>query len=489
MAGYELLSVADMYSADAAAAASGIPSLSLMEAAGTAVARVIRQRWTPRRVAVLCGPGNNGGDGYVVARLLAARGWPVRVYALGDPTALRGDAAVNAARWRGPTGPLTPASLDGDPLVVDALFGAGLTRPVDGVAAAVIDEINRRELECVGVDVPSGVDGDSGAVQGTAPRCRATVTFFRAKPGHALLPGRDLAGVVVVADIGIPVSVLGSITPRTFLNAPALWLDCFPWPRAQANKYARGHGLVVGGETMTGAARLAAEAARRVGSGLVTIAADSRAHAIYAGGQPGTIVANIESAASFADLIADPRINALLIGPGAGTDQRTRERVQQILALRRSTVLDADALTVFRDDPAALFTAIDSACVLTPHEGEFARIFNLTGDRLTRARRAAAASGAVVLLKGSDTVIAAPDGRATINTGAPPELATAGSGDVLAGIILGLSAQGLPAFEAACAGAYIHARSAVRFGRGLIAEDLVDAIPWVLDTLHAKGID
>jgi yjeF C-terminal region, hydroxyethylthiazole kinase-related/yjeF N-terminal region len=486
MSSCELLSVEEMYRADAAAAAAGVPSLALMEAAGHAVVRVVRQRWKPRRLVILCGPGNNGGDGYVAARLLAARGWPVRVYALGDPAALRGDAAVNAGRWRGKVHPLAISSLDGDPLIVDALFGAGLTRPLDGVAAAVIEGINRRTLDCVGVDVPSGVDGNTGEVKGTAPRCRATVTFFRAKPGHLLLPGRDLAGDLTIADIGIPDTVLGPIAPQTWVNQPALWIDRFPWPGSSGNKYTRGHAVVVGGDAMTGAAQLAAEAARRVGAGLVTIAADAGAYAVYAGGKPGTIVARVDDDDSFTDLIADRRRNAVLIGPGAGASERTRRRVLEILALGRTTILDADALTVFRGDPGALFGAITGPAVLTPHDGEFARIFDPAGDRLIRARRAAAASGAVVLLKGSDTVIAAPDGRAAINANAPPDLATAGSGDVLAGTILGLAAQGLPAFEAACAAAFIHARGAAVVGRGLIAEDVIEAIPAVLTGLHAQ---
>ncbi len=485
MAGrHALLFVEEMYRADAAAAAAGVPSLSLMEAAGAAVARAVRSRGTPRRVAVLCGPGNNGGDGYVVARLLAARGWPVGVFALGDPATLRGDAAVNAGRWRGPVKPLAVSCLDDAPLVVDALFGAGLTRPIDGVAAEVIDAINQRRLDCIGVDVPSGVDGNTGAVRGTAPRCRTTVTFFRAKPGHLLLPGRDLVGELIVADIGIPEAVLGSIAPMAFANEPAAWLDCFPWPGAGGNKYSRGHALVIGGDAMTGAARLAAAAARRVGSGLVTIAADAAAFAIYASDQPGTIVANLAGAEAFGELIADARKNAILIGPGAGVDARTRDRVLAILAQRRTTVLDADALTVFRDDPATLFQAIDGPCILTPHDGEFARLFCNAGDKITRTRAAAVASGAVVLLKGSDTVVAAPDGRVAINTAAPPELATAGSGDVLAGIILGLAAQGLAAFEAACAGAYIHGRGGSMVGCGLIAEDIIAAVPAVLGELR-----
>jgi hydroxyethylthiazole kinase-like uncharacterized protein yjeF len=479
-----LLTVEEMYRADAAAVAAGVASLSLMEAAGRAIAREIRRRWRPRPTAVLCGPGNNGGDGFVVARVLSAEGWPVRVGLLGAREALRGDAAVNAARWRGPVRALDRALVDGEPLVVDALFGAGLARPLDGIAAELIGEINRRGLDCVGVDVPSGVHGDTGAVLGAATRCRLTVTFFRAKPGHLLLPGRELAGELVVVDIGIPERVLQQIAPRTFANGPALWRDRLPRPGASSNKYTRGHAVVLAGAEMAGAARLAADAARRIGAGLVTVAARPDSRATIVAGSPGTIVAGIAADGDFRDLIADPRRNAVLIGPGAGVSRETRARVLEALRLGKACVLDADALTVFRDDSAALFGAISAPCVLTPHEGEFARLFDDEGDKLGRARRAAAASGAVVLLKGADSVIAAGSGHAAINVGAPADLATAGSGDVLSGMVLGLLAQAMPPFEAACAAAWMHGRSAARFGPGLIAEDIIDGLPAVVAGLR-----
>jgi len=480
-----LLSVNEMYRADAAAAAAGVPSLSLMEAAGRAVAAAIRRRFRPRPVTVLCGPGNNGGDGFVVARLLQAEGWPVRLGLLGDRDRLRGDAAANAARWQGAVRPLDdPALLCREPLVVDALFGAGLARALDGAAAAVLQETLRRGLDVVAVDVPSGVHGDTGAVLCTAPRCRLTVTFFRAKPGHLLLPGKALCGEVVVADIGIPEHVLDAIAPATFVDVPALWVQGLPRPGAEGNKFGRGHALVSAGAVMTGAARLAAQAARRIGAGLVTVAAHPDSLAVVAGGSPGTIVAPVADDEAYAALLADARLNAMLVGPGAGVHPGTRRRVLAALGTGRACVLDADALTVFRDDPAELFTAIAGPCVLTPHEGEFARLFRDDGDKLSRARRAAAQSGAVVLLKGADTVIAAPDGRAAINTGAPPELATAGSGDVLAGMVLGLLAQGMPAFEAACAAAWLHGACAEPAPAGLIAEDLAEALPSVLHSLR-----
>jgi NAD(P)H-hydrate epimerase len=432
---------------------------------------------------VLCGPGNNGGDGFVATRLLRQSGWPVRLGLLGELGALRGDAAAMAERWSGGIAPLDLRLLDGDPLVVDALFGSGLARAVEGMAAQLIDEINRRHLDCLAVDVPSGLNGDDGQIQGVAPRCRATVTFFTAKPGHWLLPGRELCGELDIADIGIPPVVLDGIRPQAFHNDPGLWLRHWPRPGADSHKYRRGHALVLGGP-MTGAGRLAAEAARRIGAGLVTIACAPDDRLIYASGRPGSIIAPLDSGRDYARLVAEPRYTALLLGPGAGCSGQTRAAVEAALATGKPAVVDADGLSVFADAPEALFAAIAGPCVLTPHEGEFRRIFAVHGSKLARARQASRQSGAVVLLKGADTVVAAPDGRACINTNAPPDLATAGSGDVLAGLIAGLLAQGLPAFEAAAAACWSHGRAAARFGAGLIAEDLIDGLPAVLADLQ-----
>ena len=482
-----LLSVEEMARADAAAIAGGVPGLDLMENAGTAIADEIRRRWQPRPVVVLCGPGNNGGDGFVAARLLAAAGWPVTVALLGSRDALKGDAAANAGRWTGEAAPVDRAVLDGCGLVVDALFGAGLARPLEGAARAVVEAIGERKLDCVSVDVPSGVHGDTGQVLGAAPQASVCVTFFRRKPGHLLLPGRTLAGDVVVADIGIPDSVLTDIGARTFVNGCGLWLERYPWAGAGANKYSRGHAVVVGGPEMPGAARLAALGARRIGAGLVTIAAPPEAFSIFAAGPPGTLVKPVADDGEFAEFLSDPRKKAVLVGPGAGVSDGTRRRALAALKAEKACVLDADALTVFRDDPETLFSAIAGPCLLTPHEGEFARLFPAGGDKLTRARDAARRSGAVVLLKGPDTVIAAADGRAVINADAPPELATAGSGDVLAGIALGLMVQGMDVFDAACAAAWIHGAAAAAFGPGLIAEDLLDVLPRVVRRLKENG--
>lgn len=505
-----VLTVAEMGAADRAAMAAGVSGLALMEAAGLAVA-LEAMRLAPRPcagpVVVLCGPGNNGGDGFVAARTLQRRGWPVRLALLGSRERLTGDAAEQARRWRGGVEPLSVSSLAGASLVIDALFGAGLDRPLSGVAAEVVAEINARALPCLAVDVPSGVLGDSGVVlNGLAPCCRSTVTFFRPKPGHLLYPGRAFRGQLRVVDIGIPESVLTTVrsAPPLYLNGPALWR--LPPLGAQDHKYSRGHGVAVGGERMSGAARLACRAARRVGAGLVTVLAPDQALPLYAGEAAGLLVAPL---ATFLLTLDDPRCTGWLIGPGLEANEETRRRVETLLAARRPVVLDAGALTAFAPEPERLFSLTrECPAILTPHEGEFSRLFEagggreagrassrrlrpapegrgeIQGSRLDRARLAAARSGAVVVLKGADTVVADPSGVAALSVNAPPSLATAGSGDVLAGLCLGLLAQGLPPFSAACAAVWLHGEAArLCTGPGLIAEDLPDRLPTVLQGL------
>jgi ADP-dependent NAD(P)H-hydrate dehydratase / NAD(P)H-hydrate epimerase len=488
-----LLTPHEMGEADRLTIAAGTPGIELMETAGRAVADAVSRRWSKRPIAVLCGPGNNGGDGFVAARILAERGWPVRLALLGSREALKGDAGLAASRWTGSVEPLAEGVLDGAALFIDAIFGAGLARPVEGIAAQVIAALEQRRLPVVAVDVPSGVDGGSGEVRGIATRAVLTVTFFRKKPGHLLLPGRLYCGETLVAPIGIPDSVLDKIAPQAMANHPAWWRDAFPWPGPESHKYTRGHALVAGGAVMTGAGRLASRAAARIGAGLVTVAAPEPAFPVYAMSLTHIIVHPVTGPDDFNRLLEDPRRNAALIGPGAGIGAETRDKVRAILAAGKRAVLDADALTSFADNAEVLFGAIHSPCVLTPHEGEFARLFDASGSKLAgskveRARSAAKASGAVMLLKGADTVVAAPDGRAAINEGAPAELATAGSGDVLAGIVTGLLAQAMPAFEAACAGVWLHAEAARHLGPGLVAEDLVEALPSALASLqHGAG--
>lgn len=477
-----LLSVAEMNAADQAAIAGGTPGKELMANAGVAIADAITRRWQPQPTVILCGPGNNGGDGFVVARLLKDAGWPVRLGLLGEAAALKGDAKIHAGHWDGPIEPLAPDLLEGADIVVDAIFGAGLSRPPEGQALAALQAISKRI--CVAVDIPSGVDGDSGEVLGFAPEARLTVTFFRKKPGHLLLPGRHLCGELVVADIGIPDTVLDEIAPKQNENNPDLWHAALPRPALDQHKYSRGFAVIGGSSDMPGAAMLAAAGARRAGAGLVTMAVPKEAAAIYRLGVPGGVIKLVRDTATFGEVVEDPRVDAVLIGPGHGVTVATRERALATLRRKLPTVLDADAITVFADARDLLFSALEGDCVMTPHEGEFAAIFDHQGDKLSRARAAAKESGAVILLKGADTVIAAPDGRAVINTNAPPSLATAGSGDVLAGIITAHLARGMAPFEATCAGAWLHGEAAATFGPGLIAEDIPEMIPKVLNKLE-----
>ena len=467
--GPALFTPSEMARADAAAAALGMGTDQLMHNAGRAVARAIAARMRPCPTLVLCGPGNNGGDGYVAARILAERGWPVSVAALAPPRAST-PAARAAARWRGPMRPFAPGA---ETLVIDAVFGAGLSRDVDPLVADTLRAAGR----VVAVDMPSGIDGADGQIRGDVRAAVLTVTFARAKPGHWLLPGRDLCGELVVADIGLPAAALAAARPDTFLNGPALW--SVPHPAAAGHKYTRGHVTVLGGAAMTGAARLAADGARRAGAGLVTIAAMGGAET-YRAGAPGVIVDD----APLSDQLADARRSVWVCGPGLGALQ-ARAALPALIAAGRRVVADADSFSACAGDPDAL----RGAAVITPHAGEFSRVFGpLRADRVSAARDAARRTGAVVVLKGSDTLIASPDGRVAINGSAPPCLATAGAGDVLAGLVAGLLAQGMPAWDAAAAAVWLHGEAASVAGPGLIVEDLGPAMPAALARAWSDGV-
>jgi len=383
--------------------------------------------------------------------------------------------------------------LDDAALVVDALFGAGLSRPLEGAAKDIAAALNRLDIQVVAVDVPSGLHGDLGRpVEGKDGLCveaDLTITFFRKKPAHVLMPGRLKCGEVVVADIGIPAAALGTIQTRMFENTPALWRARYPWPNPLGHKYGRGHCVVVSGPAhATGAARLAARGALRVGAGLVSVASPPDAMAVNEAALTAIMVKPFAGAGGLADLLKDARYNGVVVGPGCGVSPATQDLVAAVLASRAAAVLDADALTAFKDEPSSLFSQLREPAVLTPHEGEFDRIFPgllaKAQNRIEAARTAAATAKCAVLLKGPDTVIAAPDGRAAVNANAPAWLATAGSGDVLSGMIGGLLAQGMDSFDAACAGAWLHGEAANCFGIGLIAEDIPEMLPRALRALH-----
>lgn len=491
----EVLTTAEMERADRLAIAAGTPGFSLMLSAGQAVAAAAMDLVTEGSILVIAGPGNNGGDGFVAAAELAARGRDVSVILLCERDSLQGDAASAARGWKYPVLPFNPQAIGRPALIIDALFGAGLDRPVKGEPFEMIEAINANGAPVLAVDLPSGINGTSGAIMGTAVRAVETVTFFRRKPAHLLLPGRLHCGRVRVADIGIDARVLSEIAPKTFENIPSSWSGAFPVPTMEGHKYNRGHVAVVsGGIAATGAARLSARGALRAGAGLATLASPREALAVNASALTAVMVRPVDTVIEFAELLNEKRLNAYVIGPGAGVGERTENFVLTALSAKRAVVLDADALTSFAGNPERLFEAIkrsqDSQVVLTPHEGEFPRLFSDLSNKhplrskLKRVRTAAERSGAVVLLKGPDTTVASPDGRATISANAPPWLATAGAGDVLSGMIAGLLAQGVPAFEAASIAVWMHGEAAQEAGPGLIAEDLPETLPAVTRRLY-----
>jgi hydroxyethylthiazole kinase-like uncharacterized protein yjeF len=548
----EVLTPVEMARADALTIAAGTPGYTLMLRAGKNVAEAaagLLRAVDGRKVLVFCGPGNNGGDGYVAARLLREKGFEVEVGALGDPRFLRSDAAAAHAEWGGAIVPAEQLDPRGADLLIDALFGAGLSRALDGAALRIVQKINESGTPALAVDVPSGMDGANGAIGSEAVRAAETVTFFRLKPGHLLLPGRIACGKIRLTQIGVGEEALAAIQPRLFLNAPALWLQALPRLRIDGHKYGRGHLVVASGPmARTGAARLAARAGLRVGAGLVTLASPSDALAVNAAALTAIMLRQVDDPAQWRELLADPRFSAAVIGPGFGVGPATRRIVETLLAVSPKNgsrpfgvVLDADALTSFAPDWDVLARQIQlggAEVVLTPHEGEFNRLFNkqaaipqIRVDRgvaggafppsgraflpaagafppaggalsfaggvrtqvparpfdlpykIDRARAAAKAVGACIVYKGADTVVASPDGRACIARNAPPTLATAGSGDVLAGLIGGLLAQGMASFEASACAVWLHGEAAALFGPGLIAEDLPEILPRVLASL------
>ncbi len=486
----ELLTPEEMGLADRQTIAAGTPGITLMQRAGAAVAAMARRRVPPgSTVAILAGPGNNGGDGFVAAALLADAGYRVTVALLANGE-LSGDAATAANSWVGSIEELHPAAIEGSHLIIDALFGAGLDRPIEGVGAETIEAVNASGIPVLSVDLPSGIDGRDGKVLGTAIRALETVTFFRRKPGHVLMPGRMHAGAITVVDIGIHPASLQTLAPTSFYNAPLLWLSQLPRPTLDGHKYDRGHTIVVSGPmTRTGAARLAARGALRVGAGLVTVASPREALAVHASHLTAIMLLPMDGSIDLVDILADQRRNAVVIGPASGVGDMTAALVEAALGMTPAAVLDADALMSFVDRAerlAELTKGRAEPTVITPHEGEFARLFPdllEIPSKLERAKAAAVKSGAIVVLKGPDTIVAAPDGRLAIADNAPPDLATAGTGDVLAGMIGGLLAQGMPAFEAAAAAVWLHGAAAREKGPGLIAEDLPEALPAVFARL------
>ncbi len=480
-----LLTPKQMAKADALAIKGGVPSIDLMENAGQVVAEQILASYQKCNVLVICGPGNNGGDGFVVARLLKQQGWQVELALFGNKSTLKGDAKINADRYEAEIKILHPNLINNADLIVDALFGTGLDRNIEGDLAHFIDLVNKSGLPVVAIDIASGIDGETGQVRGIAIIAKQTVSFFKPKLGHYLLPGREYCNQLHIADIGIVESVLQKIEVSTWLNSPNLWT--LPKRNPLNHKYDAGHCIVISGDELhTGAARLAARSALRIGAGLVTLAGEKSALLVHANHLSSIMLIEAKTANELSNILLDKRFNSIVIGPALGVGSRTQKLVLAALNSSASMVIDADGMSSFSKNPQILFDAIKAKSygevVLTPHMGEFAKLFDINDiSKVKKARLAAKISGATIVLKGADTIIATPNGKVAINNNAPPYLATAGSGDVLSGIIGGLLAQGLSAKKAAMAGVYLHGEAGSAFGgQGLIADDLPSLLPFVL---------
>ena len=485
---FEVLTAEQTREADAQTIAGGVPGIALMETAGTAVAAEIVKAFKPCPVLVLCGPGNNGGDGFIAAARLKKDGWDVRVACAVKKNMLKGDAALASRQWTSDTESLNSnLPVHQTALVVDALFGTGFAGALAPETVTLFDKIRSRKITVVAVDVPSGMNATSGDIAPGILKADMTVTFSRKKTCHMLLPSKTWCGKVIVTHIGIADDVIAATGSTVFENAPPLWLKSFSLPDVYANKYDRGHLVVYGGRKRTGAACLAAFAGQRAGAGLVTIMSPPESHAIYSGYRASIMVDAWKDMDAFKAILRDERKNAVIIGPGSGED--VKPMVEAVLGFNKACVFDADVFSAFRDCSGELFAKLSpERHVLTPHEGEFERIFGaMEGSKLERAQKAAKIANAVVVLKGADTVIAAPDGTTIINANAPATLATAGSGDVLAGLIGGFMAQKMPPFMAAAAACWLQGEAAGNYGLGLTAEDIISQIPQALNKLFDLG--
>ena len=487
---FELINPAQMSVADRLTIEAGVPGIRLMQNAGHAVATTIQNDFPDAdKILILCGTGNNGGDGFVVARLLQDAGLAVKVYICGDITRIRRDAELALARLNRDEILTNLPDFNGYDLLVDGLLGAGLDRDVSGEFAQLIIKVNDSCKPVVAIDLPSGIDGNSGAIRGIAVKATSCVTFFRYKPGHLLMPGSEHCGKNSLHQIGIESSILSQIEIVAIQNTKSFWSEKFPSITRSSHKYTRGHTLVISGPIETaGAARLAASASLRTGSGLVTIACDEDTLPVHASQVTSVMLKKADSIDDLSVVLNDQRFNSVVLGPGMPSQTGTRDLVRAVLSHNRFTVLDAGALSCFATEPKILFDAIkkhDADVVLTPHDGEFTRIFpyeSCAPSKIDRAKQAAIASGAIILLKGPDTVIASPDGHVSISVNAPPWLATAGSGDVLAGMIAGLLAQGMPVFEAANAATWLHGEAARVLGPAMISSELDEGLKQVLKT-------
>jgi ADP-dependent NAD(P)H-hydrate dehydratase / NAD(P)H-hydrate epimerase len=460
---------------------AGCELIDLMEKAGAAVAEIIQSEFTPVATIILAGPGNNGGDAYVVARHLLAMNWPVKIAT--DPgyqANYSSFASTMVQKWQGSTIVFDDIEHECPQLIIDGLFGTGLKRAISGKLATLVNTVNDFKCPIVAIDIPSGLNSDDGVIKGVAIKAGHTVTFNFKKPGHLLLPGKEYCGKISIQDISLkPVE-----TPNALINSPELWKNKLPTPKLSDHKYKRGVLALIGGAEMTGAIRLAALAARRVGLGMAIVICSEEAKLIYSLAAPGVIVQSYSTMAEYCALINNAKISAFVVGSGLLANNHTAELTLNVLKTRKPAILDAGALTAFEDNKKLLFSHLHEKILMTPHEGEFRRVFASADDKLKAAQNAAEQSGVTVLYKGADTVIAANDCIPIIQENAPPYLATAGAGDILAGLCGGFAAQGIALHDAAAMATWFAAEAAYKLGIGLIAEDL----PYTIHNLLKKFV-
>jgi NAD(P)H-hydrate epimerase len=469
---------------------SGVSGFDLMLSAGQAVANMAHEKWPDLTVIILCGGGNNGGDGLVAGKFLHDMGADVRVFTLKSSLLQKGDAKKASGFWDGKTEKLKNLikanDLSDNVLIIDALFGIGFCGRLNSDVSVALDFVKHKGWPVLAIDVPSGIDGDALTIDPHTLRVVATVTFFRKKICHVLMPTMAQCGEISVHDIGISGDVIGDFDIELYENTPFVWKDRIPQKTSRDHKYNHGHCVILGGAKMTGAARMAANAAMRIGAGACSIVAPDKESAhIYQEAEPHLMVESLslEKAGTFEKHIQDERRNAVLIGPGAGLEDITnlKAAILKTLESDKAVILDADALSCFEDEPQTLLQAMTAKTIITPHEGEFKRLFPaLEGARLDRVRQAITMTKAVIVLKGADTLIAQNNQPVFVNTHASPHLATAGAGDVLAGMICGLSARRMSAFDGARAACWIHGEASLQCGAGLVAPDLIDEIPAIL---------
>ena len=461
------------------------PSFDLMNNAGKLSAKYINKNLPKKNILVLCGTGGNGGDGFITGNELKKYKWNVTISIIGDIEKITGDSLKAYKKLKIKNTNFNDINLDNIDYVIDAIFGIGLNRNLDNEYIKTIEKINNKKLPVIALDIPSGVNSDNGTISNATFNCFLTLTYSAYKLGHYLLPSAEKCGKIVLLDIGIPKPLIKNTKPVINLNSPSIWKDKIVWPKVNDHKYSRGCIVIIGGpKEMTGAARLAAKAAQRAGSGIVILACDKNSSDIYYRTLTSQIVKSYRNIPELKNIIKDKRINSVVIGPGLGINNKNV--VKNVLKHSNNIIIDADAITCFQNDIKSFKDLIrNKTVILTPHEGEFKKLFpNIKGNLVDKAIYAAKKLNSIIVLKSANTIIASQNNHVILNKYGSRWLATAGSGDVLAGIIGALLSNGMDAFHAAAFGVWIHSSAGIYFGPGLIAEDISDLIPKIYKKIY-----